>query len=182
MIIFSACGGNTDLTNENTASKKQVFHYNQPNSITSLDPAFAKSQNNIWAADHLYNRLVELDEQLHVVPSIASKWTVSEDGTTYTFTLNDNVYFHDNECFAGGKGRKVVAQDVVYSFSRIIDEAVASPGSWIFKGRLRADNPFEAPDERTFVLHLASPFRPMLGILGMHYCCLLYTSPSPRDS
>ncbi len=169
-----ACGGSETDTNTNG---KSVFHYNQPNHITSLDPAFAKSQNNIWAVDHLFNSLVELDENLEIQPSIAASWTVSENGKTYTFKLKENVFFHDNACFENGKGRKVTAEDVVYSLSRILDEKVASPGSWIFKNRLADKDAFVAQDEQTFVLNLKAAFRPILGILAMKYCSIV-----PREA
>ena len=165
-----ACGG-TEKKNSDKAA--QVFHYNQINSITSLDPAFAKSQNNIWAVDHLFNGLVQLDDQLNVRPAIAKSWEISEDGKTYTFKLRDDVFFHDDEAFVGGKGRKVIAKDFVYSFNRIIEDKTASPGSWIFKGRVVDDEPFSAPDESTFVLKLSQAFRPMLGILTMQYCSVV---------
>lgn len=165
-----ACGADKK---ENDTAPKQVFHYNQINSITSLDPAFAKSQNNIWAVDHLYNGLVQLDDQLNVKASIAKSWEISEDGKTYTFHLRDDVFFHDNEAFESGKGRKVVAEDFVYSFNRIIDDKTASPGSWIFKGRVAEQAPFVAQDAATFVLKLKEAFRPMLGILTMQYCSVV---------
>ncbi len=173
-LLQSACSNdkeNSTITSNH--KKKQVFHYNQPNNITSLDPAFSKSQNNIWACDHLYNRLVELDDDLNIIPSIAEKWSISDDGLIYTFTLRNDVYFHDNICFPNEKGRVVVADDVVYSFNRILDETVASPGSWIFKNRIAQSRPFEAIDDRTFVMRLSKPFRPMLGILTMHYCSIV---------
>jgi len=171
-ITLQACGG--DSENSGTSSdNRQVFHYNQPTNVTSLDPAFARIQTNIWAVDHLYNRLVELDDNLNIVPSIAKSWDISEDGLTYTFQLRDDVFFHDNEAFADGKGRAVVAQDVVYSLQRILDESLSSPGSWIFKGRLAAKDAFTAPDAHTFVMKLKEPFRPMLGIMTMHYCSVV---------
>jgi peptide/nickel transport system substrate-binding protein len=163
----------TDSNNEKDTNPEKVFHYNQINSITSLDPAFAKSQNNIWAVDHLYNGLVQLDDQLNVKPAVAKKWEISEDGRTYTFHLRDDVYFHDDVVFESGKRRKVVAEDFVYSFNRIIDDKTASPGSWIFKGRVVSEKPFEALDESTFVVHLEKAFRPMLGILTMQYCSVV---------
>ena len=152
---------------------RTVFKYNQPSNITSLDPAFAKSQNNIWAVDHLYNRLIELNDDLEVVPAIASSWEISEDGKIYTFHLRDDVFFHDSECFAGGQGRAVRAQDVVYSLNRIIDPVVNSPGSWIFGDKLVQDKPFLATDDHTFQVRLKEPFRPIMGILTMHYCSIL---------
>ena len=138
-----------------------------------MDPAFAKSQNNIWVVDHLYNGLVQLDDQLNVKPAIAESWEISDNGKTYTFKLRDDVFFHDDNVFDKGKGRKVVAADFVYSFNRIIDDKTASPGSWIFKGRVEEDNPFEAIDEVTFMVKLSKAFRPMLGILTMQYCSVV---------
>lgn len=152
---------------------RTVFKYNQPNNITSLDPAFAKSQNNIWAIDHLYNRLIELNDNLEIVPAIASDWFISEDGRIYTFNLRKDVYFHDSPCFPEGKGRAVNAYDAVFSLGRIIDKEVNSPGSWIFGDKLIENKPFVAVDSFTFQVHLKEAFRPMLGILTMHYCSIL---------
>lgn len=169
LILLSACGSDAELSN----SKSNVFKYNQPSNITSLDPAFAKSQNNIWAVDHLFNRLVELDENLNVQASLAESWKISEDGLKYTFTLRGDVLFHENECFANVEERKISAEDVKFSFERIIDKKLNSPGSWIFIDRIRNHDPFEVLDDRTFVLHLKKAFRPMLGILSMHYCSVV---------
>ena len=158
---------------KNKNDKRTVFKYNQPNNITSLDPAFAKSQNNIWAVDHLYNRLIELNDDLEIVPAIASEWSISEDGRIYTFNLRKDVYFHDSPCFVEGKGRVANAYDAAYSLGRIIDDEVNSPGSWIFGDKLRDSKPFVAVDSFTFQVHLKEAFRPMMGILTMHYCSIL---------
>jgi oligopeptide transport system substrate-binding protein len=152
---------------------KKVFRYNQINPITSLDPAFAKTQNNIWACDHLYNCLLQLDEKMNVQPCIAKNYSVSLDALTLTFNLRNDVFFHDDPCFPNGKGRVVKAQDVVYSLNRIIDKKINSPGSWIFKGRVAENQPFSAPNDSTFTLQLATPFRPMLVILTMQYCSIV---------
>jgi len=149
-----------------------VFHYNQINPINSLDPAFAKSQNNIWATRHIFDGLVQLDENLNVIPSIAKSWKLSEDGLTYTFNLRDDVFFHANECFKN-KTRKVVAADFKYSLERLIDEEVNSPGSWLFTGKINEENPFEAINDTTFQIRLKEPFRPFLGILTMQYCSVV---------
>jgi oligopeptide transport system substrate-binding protein len=152
---------------------KTVFRYNQPNPVTSLDPAFAKSQNNIWACGHLYDGLVQLDDSLRVRPSVAKSWEISADGLRYTFHLRNDARFHDDEAFGNGQGRLVNAKDVAYSFGRILDEALGSPGSWVFKGKVAEESPFVALDDSTFQLRLAAPFRPMLGILTMPYCFIV---------
>jgi len=123
---------------------RTVFHYNQHKNITSLDPAFARAQNNIWAIDHLYNGLVQLDDSLNVKPAIASSWELSEDGLIYTFVLRKDVYFHENNCFKDIKSRLVTANDIKYSFNRLLDEKVNSPGSWVFKGKVAETDPFIA--------------------------------------
>jgi peptide/nickel transport system substrate-binding protein len=167
--LFVACGKNTD---EN--SNKSVFRYNQINPISSLDPAFARNQANMWAIQSLFDCLVEVDDSLRIVPCLAKSWDISANGLHYTFHLRNDVFFHDNNCFPNGKGRRMVAADVVYSFNRIIDSVIVnSPGSWIFKDRVTKNAPFEAPNDSTFVLNLVKPFGPMLGILTAQYCSVV---------
>lgn len=155
------------------AGDKQVFRYNVTEGISSLDPAFAKSQAILWAVHQLYNTLVEPDTLLVIRPSLATRWEVSADRLTYTFHLRNDVYFHDNESFAGGKGRRMTATDVVYSLRRIMDPATASPGAWIFNSRVDPEKGFRAPNDSTFQLTLLQPFHPILGILSMQYCSIV---------
>lgn len=154
-------------------SEKKIFRYNQPEGISSLDPAFAKNQAVMWGVHQLFNTLVAVDEHLQITPSLCKSWSVSKDGLTYTFILRNDVYFHANEAFAGGRGRKLVASDVVYSLQRIITPATASPGAWIFNHRVDAVNGFSAPDDTTFQLKLLRPFPPIIGILSMPYCSII---------
>jgi len=169
VIILILLGCQSNNTSNNSSSKK-MFRYNQASGITSLDPAFAKDQATIWATTQLFDGLVQLDENLNVQPALAKSWTISDDGLTYTFNLNENIHFHNHPQFKDGTGRTVDANDFVYSFKRIIDESVASPGRWIFTGRLDEKEPFKAIGQYIFQLKLKEPFRPILGILTMPYC------------
>jgi peptide/nickel transport system substrate-binding protein len=150
-----------------------IFHYNEQTGIASLDPAFAKNQSIMWAVHQLYNTLVEVDSQLNIVPSLARRWDISDDKTTYTFYLRNDVVFHDDECFPNGKGRRMTAKDVEYSFKRIVDKSVASPGSWIFNKKVDSVDGFKAIDDTTFQLKLVRPYQPILGILSMQYCSIV---------
>src|SRR5690606_696019 len=85
----------------------------------------------------------------------------------------DDVFFHDDVAFPGGKGRKLTARDVAYSFSRIIDPKTASPGSWIFNRKVDSLQPFTAIDDSTFQLRLLRPSNPVMGILSMQYCSIV---------
>jgi oligopeptide transport system substrate-binding protein len=171
-ILLAACGRGPDAPETRVA-----FRYNQHNPITSLDPAFARTQNNIWAVESLFNGLVQLDDSLRVQPAIALRWTVSDDALLYTFVLRPDVFFHDDEAFPGGQGRRVVASDVVYSFARLLDADWPKPGSWIFQDRVAADTPFLARNDSTFELRLRRPFQPMLQILTMQYASIV-----PREA
>ncbi len=150
-----------------------IFHYNEQSGIASIDPAFAKNQSIMWAIHQLYNTLVEVDQDLNIVPSLASRWEISADRKTYTFYLRNDVFFHDDACFPNGKGRKMTAHDVVFSFKRIIDPATASPGSWIFNEKLDSLNGFTALNDSVFQLKLSQPYMPILGILSMQYCSVI---------
>ncbi|MBX2925051.1 MAG: ABC transporter substrate-binding protein [Chitinophagaceae bacterium] len=154
-------------------TEKKIFHYNQSEGIASLDPAFAKNQSIIWAVHQLYNTLIETDENLQLKPSLAKSWMVSDDRLTYTFILRNDVFFHDNEAFSNGEGRRMIARDVEYSLQRIIDKNTASPGAWIFNGRIDGTDGFKAINDTTFRLKLAKPFNPILEILSMQYCAIV---------
>ncbi len=95
---------------------KTVFRYNESSGITSLDPAFSRNQANIWAVNQIFNGLVQLSDQLEVLPCIARSWKVEtnqEGKTDYIFYLRNDVMFHDHPVFPGGAGRKVVSGDFV---------------------------------------------------------------------
>jgi peptide/nickel transport system substrate-binding protein len=152
---------------------ENIFHYNEQTGIASIDPAFAKNQSVMWVVHQLYNTLVEVDSQLNLVPSLAKRWDISGDKKTYTFYLRNDVKFHDDDCFPKGKGRPMTAKDVVYSFQRIVNKEVASPGSWIFNNKVDSVDGFKAIDDTTFQLKLLRPYNPILGILSMQYCSVV---------
>jgi len=158
---------------QNSQSNQKIFRINQATGIESLDPAFAKSLWMMWHANQLFNRLVENDADLKIKPSLAKSWEISEDRLHYTFHLRTDVFFQENDAFANGIGRKMTAQDVVYSFDRIIDEATNSPGAWIFNDKVDSIKPFEALDDSTFQINLLAPYNPMLNVLSMMYASIV---------
>lgn len=155
------------------ADSEEVFHYNQQTPITSLDPAFAKSLNHMWAIEHVYNQLLDLDDSMKLVPEIASSWEILDQGLTYQFHLRNDIYFQDDTIFKPQSTRLLTARDVKYSFSRLIDKNLATPGSWVFAGKLRDSMPFEAASDTIFILHLKQPFSPIMQMLTMHYCSIV---------
>ena len=171
LFIFIACD------DESKKSNLKVLRYNEAVNISSLDPAFAKSNNNMWAVNQIFDGLVAMDDSLHIIPRIAKNWSFSKDRKQITFTLRTDFTFHDDPCFAEGKGRKVTAHDVAYSYNRVIDKDVNSPGSWIFEGIVENDSSFVALSDSVFQLNLEKAFLPILGILSMQYCAIV-----PREA
>ena len=156
-----------------STNNKKTFRYNEPTGIATLDPAFAKNQSIIWPVHQLYNTLVQTDARLNIVPSLATSWDISTDKKSYRFHLRRDVFFHDNDAFPDGRGRRLIASDIVFSLSRIVDKKTASSGAWIFNQRISGAEAFSAPDDSTFELRLLTPFHPMLGLLSMQYCSIV---------
>lgn len=166
MLIFLSCKSHSH-------PGKKIFRYNESSGLATLDPAFAKNKQVMWACHQLYNTLIEIDSNMQMQPSLATHWSISNDNLTFTFFLRNDVFFTDDACFINGKGRKLTAHDVEYSFNRIIDKNTASPGAWIFNNRVDSVNGFKAIDDTTFQLKLLRPFQSILGILSMQYCSII---------
>lgn len=121
----------------------------------SLDPALITDVQSGSIAAKLFNGLLKLDADMRIVPDIASKWSVSEDGKVYTFHLRGDARFPD--------GRAVTADDALYSFRRVLDPAVKSPNGWVFEKVAS----MEAVDPATFRITLSEPFSPFPGLMTM---------------
>ncbi|HXF64431.1 MAG TPA: ABC transporter substrate-binding protein [Caldilineaceae bacterium] len=78
-----------------------------PNSLDMPKAAERNASNASW---QLYDSLLWINDEGELEPALATEWTVSEDGTTYTFTLREGVTFHNGEPFT--------AEAVVSSWER----------------------------------------------------------------
>lgn len=117
-----------------------------------LDPHRTSSYFSFEILENIFDTLVEPNEQLQMVPALAQRWEVSPDATRWTFTLRPGVQFHN--------GDPLTANDVVYSYRRIIDQQLSS--SW----RLENVATVEAPDAQTVVLTTKSPSPNLLANIG----------------
>ena len=145
--------------------------YRKPleNEPHSLDPVQVTSTYAGSVVQQLFDGLVQFDADLNVVPALATSWSASRDGTTWTFHLRQGVRFHH--------GREVTAEDVIYSFTRLLDPAVRSPRAWLFE-RVQGAGAFMAGQaERveglqtsapyTLQITLSQPYTPFITVLGM---------------
>ncbi len=167
LFILFACSDPEEQKDTRT-----IFSYNEMAGITSLDPAAAISFENIWPVNQIFNGLVQMDDQLNVIPCIAKKFTISDDGLVYTFNLRSDVYFQDNQCFESSRGRRVVAKDFVYSFNRLYDSKVSSATTLlnnIDRSEKTEYKGFQSVNDSTLVIRLKEPFSAFLSILTMKF-------------
>jgi len=92
--------------------------------IRTLDPHIAYEFDTWPAVSLFYRGLITLDDNSTPQPALAESWVVSDDGLTYTFTLRDGIKFSN--------GRDITADDVKYSFERLLNPETASPTAYMF--------------------------------------------------
>ncbi|MDO6760065.1 ABC transporter substrate-binding protein [Tamlana sp. 2_MG-2023] len=163
-LLFFSCKSDLDINRDHL-----VFRYNEYANINTLDPAFSRTLQDNSVCNQIFNGLVQLDDELNILPCIAKNWTVSEDGITYRFNLRNDVYFHNHKLFGKDSTRTVVANDFKYSLNRLRDEKIASPGSWV----LNKVDDFSAINDTIFEIKLKQPFPAFIGLLTMKYCSVI---------
>ena len=139
-------------------SDKMVFRYNEPAGIPTLDPAFARDKSTIWAIGQLYEGLFTLNETNSVEPALARNYEVN--GASYTFHLRE-AYFHS--------GRRITSSDIKFSFDRLVDPTIASPGAWVLE---RVKN-IATLNDSTLQIELTEPFAAFPSLLTMPYCSVV---------
>ncbi len=129
--------------------------YAEPAVINLLDSIDPRGYPNAYEAVYLlYDQLVRFDENLLIEPELATEWSVSDDGLTWTFTLRDDVTFHDGTPFN--------AEAVRFHIERVQDPEWASPNKALWDHIVGV----EVVDEFTIALSTAEPFGPMLNYLA----------------
>lgn len=140
-FIFVALMGTACLQKSKDDSLKTV-HLPVQAKIKGLDPALADDQYSGDEVGLVYEGLLQyhyLKRPYELIPNLAAaRPVISKDSKTYTFTLKKGVLFQDDPCFTqtAGKGREMTVDDVVYSFKRLADPKLASPGWWVFDGKI----------------------------------------------
>jgi peptide/nickel transport system substrate-binding protein len=117
-----------------------------------LDPHKTTSYFSFEVLENVYDTLVEPDENLEMQPALATSWDLSDDQLTWTFHLRKGVTFQDGSDFT--------ADDVVYSFNRIIDDKLST--AW----RFSAVKDIEAVDPETVRITVGQPSPNLLSSIG----------------
>lgn len=115
MTTLSGCAGGTEESSGDNSSKEPVYGGSVvvgiQQDVDSLDPHKATAAGTKEILFNVFEGLVKSDENGNLMNAVASDYTISEDGLVYTFTLRDNVKFHN--------GNVVTAEDVKYSLERV---------------------------------------------------------------
>lgn len=132
--LLAACGSGTptaappeatsgDMTPQKGGEVVVVYK----DDLATLDPAIGYDWTNWPTIKMVFDGLLDYDSGTTIQPRIAESLPeVSADGLTYTFKLRKGVKFHN--------GREVVADDIVYTMTRVLDPKTGSPGAGFFVG------------------------------------------------
>ena len=125
--------------------------------LDSLDPHIAVAAGTDEVLFNVFEGLVKPDKDGNFVEAVAESYVISEDATLYTFTLRENVKFHN--------GKTVTAEDVVYSLKRCAGLLDVQDPNVLVESALSVINEIVATDERTVVLRLLQPNTELLPYL-----------------
>ncbi|MDO8527169.1 MAG: peptide ABC transporter substrate-binding protein [Deltaproteobacteria bacterium] len=136
-----------------------------------LDPGLASGNIEFNLSLSLFDGLVEYDpKDLHPIPSIAERWTLSPDGKVYTFYLRKDAKWSD--------GHSVTANDFSYSWERVLNPKTASKYAFVLY-YVKNGEPYNAGkitdpkqlglkviDDTTFQVTLENPTPFFLEVMG----------------
>lgn len=169
----------------------------------SLDPVQGSTAYDNQAGSQIYETLLQYKYLVRppsaetLEPLLLEKLPeVSEDGRTFHFTLKKGVRFHDDPCFPEGRGREMVADDVLYSWKRMADEDNLPKSWWLLENTIvgfdeyRAEQnaaetfDYDAPveglqkiNDYEFKVVLKEPVQRFMYVLAMYQ-----TSVVPREA
>lgn len=176
-----------------------IYRVNETGELRSLDPVAINDVTSAHIAENIYDQLLYFDENLQLTNELAERWEISPDGRYYTYYLRRGVYFHDDPCFPGGKGRELTAEDVAYSLTRCCDARTGTLSADYFRGKVvgaeeyytatrialqQGTEPavkqvrgFQVIDRYTFRIELIEPFGPF-----EYYVAMNFTGIHPREA
>jgi len=167
-LVTSACGSATEPTPEGetgtetgTGGEEEPAHpiggemvYSASGDPVNFNPILQSDTTSGWVVGRVYDGLITTNENLEVIPELATDWEFSDDGLEWTFHIHDGVYFHD--------GEQLTAEDVAYTFNAIKDPGYTGPRTSDFEALDRA----EVVDDLTVKFYLSKPYAPFLTELG----------------
>ena len=121
--------------------------------VVTLDPPMFTDVYSNYVSSQIHETLFQVDHDMRIVPYLAEKLDQPND-TTYVISLRKGVKFHN--------GEELTAEDVKYTFTRVMDPATKSPRANNLTDAIASADQIEAPDKYTVKITVKSPFAPFL--------------------
>ena len=145
MVFTTACGGDGG----NSGEAKDSITIGIDSDAVALDPFRVNDTLTMSILSNVYEPLVRMTTDSEIVPALASKWTVSDDGLEYTFTIHTDATFHN--------GDPITAEDVKYSLEMAKESAYTSPYMGVI-------DTVEVVDDETVKVTLQYAYAPFLSL------------------
>lgn len=187
LLMAAGCGRSEHEPGRSGGRYGGVFNLNETEPLRSIFPLSLTQASAYRIMAQVYQGLVAFDSgDLSIKPCLAERWDVDTTGLVYTFHLRSGVRFHDDPAFPNGRGRELVAADVVHCFTAICTSGMGDQMMWLFQDRVQGANAhfaastkgpvpggvkgIAAPDERTVRITLTQPTPTFLQILAHPGC------------
>lgn len=151
------------------------FRFMSSEKISTLFPVATNDVYNQRISSQIFETLLKIDLKTNkVIPHIASSFTISPDAKKLTLKIREGVMFHDDECFSGGTGRELTAEDVKYTLDFACSGLKINEMSWMLVDKIKGAKEFfkksktsipekgvpgiKVLDENTITIELTEPF------------------------
>ena len=143
----SASSAGQEAAGSGSASGRTDLNLRISDAFSTVDPHNLSLNSDIMLSRQVYEPLYWINDEGEEILMLATEYSVSEDGLTWTFQLREGVTFQN--------GDPLTAQDVVYSYERCFDNAY-------MQEKVEAIDSVTAPDDSTVEMHLKYQFSPLM--------------------
>jgi len=188
-VLLGTPFGGCDSSSSEKDSDEMVLRHALFTKLKGLDPGNMRDVYSVTVASQICETLYQyhfLKRPYEIVPLLAEQMPqISDDFLTYVIKIKKGVYFQDDKCFPGGRGRELKAEDFVFAVKRIANIKYLSQNWSMFDGKIVGLDEFReytkgceseddvdyarqvegltASDEHTLVIKLKKPWPQLVG-------------------
>ncbi|MDY6820060.1 MAG: peptide-binding protein [Deferribacterota bacterium] len=165
VLIIVSCSDNNNTNKEKDSGKIAQIENERYGGVliegsigdaNNLIPILANDLTSHMIASMVYNGLLKYDKNLKLVGDLAKSWRVSEDRKEITFTLKEDVKWHD--------GKPFTADDVIFTYNTIVDDNTPTP----YDADFRKITKIEKINNYKIKVYYDEPYAPALASWTMH--------------
>jgi peptide/nickel transport system substrate-binding protein len=160
VLVIGCSSTSTQTGGKKVSQKEKTLIVRAVGDPMSFNPDTVADDNAYGIVQNIFNRLVKLDASKQIIPDLANKWEVSDDGLSITFHLKENAKWTD--------GKPVTSKDVKYTF-----DTIKANKTYYFSTRMDIVNSIKTPDDHTVVFKLKTPDVSFIADLGWYATFIL---------